>query len=288
MQWDALAVYAAVAEAESFTRAAERLGLPKSTVSRQVAALEADLGVRLLHRTTRRVTPTPAGRRLLDHVAPHVAALARVAAGDLEDEATGTLRITTVPDLGVAVLADVVARYAVLHPGVRVEARLTLEVVDLVAEGFDLALRVTSGPLPDSPHLTASRVGTLRMGLFASPRHLARAGTPRDVGELAAHDLVGSSPPLGGVDLPPPRIVGDTNEFIRAVVRAGGGVGVLPTFVAAADVASGELVRVLPAWHVWTGTLWVVTPQGGRVPRRVAAFRELLGEVLRRGIGGEA
>ncbi|MCK6518210.1 LysR family transcriptional regulator, partial [Myxococcota bacterium] len=114
MRWDLLAVFTAIAETESFTRAAERLGLPRSTVSRQLSALEDELGARLMHRTTRRVTLTPAGRRLLEQVGPHVTALAALAPGDLEDGPAGTLRITTTPDLGSAILSEVVARYTLL------------------------------------------------------------------------------------------------------------------------------------------------------------------------------
>lgn len=282
MRWDLLAVFAAVAETESFTRAAERLGLPRSTVSRQVLALEEELGARLMHRTTRRVTLTPAGRRLLEQVGPHVTALGKVAPGDLDEGPAGTLRITTTPDLGSALLAEVVARYTLLHPGVKVEARLTLRLVDLVGEGFDLALRAGAKSLPDSPHLSASRVGTLQLGLFAAPRYLARAGTPRSIEELAGHDLVSFSEAVTIEGLPPPRVLCDDTAFVRGVLRAGGGLGALPTFFADQDLATGALVRVLPDWNVWTGKVWLVTPHAAHPPRRVVVFKELLQEMLQR------
>lgn len=284
MRWDLLAVFTTVAETESFTRAAERLGLPRSTVSRQISALEDELGARLLHRTTRRVSLTPAGRRLLDQVGPHVTALGKVAPGDLEDGPAGTLRVTTTPDLGSALLAEVVARYTLLHPGVKVEARLSLQLVDLVGEGFDLALRAGAKSLPDSPHLSASRVGTLQLGLFASPRYLARAGTPKTVEELAGHDLVSFSGAITAEGLPPPRVLCDDTAFVRGVLLAGGGLGPLPTFFAEQDRANGALVRVLPDWTVWTGKVWLVTPHAAHPPRRVVAFRELLHQMLYRNI----
>jgi DNA-binding transcriptional LysR family regulator len=283
MRWDLLAVFTAVAETESFTRAAERLGLPRSTVSRQILSLEDELGARLMHRTTRRVTLTPAGRRLLEQVGPHVTALGKVAPGDLDEGAAGTLRITTTPDLGSALLAEVVARYTILHPEVKVEARLGLHLVDLVGEGFDLALRAGAKSLPDSPHLSASRVGTLQLGLYASPRYLRRAGTPTAVAELAGHDLVSFSGAVTAEGLPPPRVLCDDTAFVRGVLRAGGGLGPLPTFFAEEDLATGALVRVLPDWNVWTGKVWLVTPHTAHPPRRVAEFRALLQETLQRG-----
>ncbi|MCK6521617.1 LysR family transcriptional regulator [Myxococcota bacterium] len=282
MRWDLLAVFTAVAETESFSRAAERLGLPRSTVSRQVLALEEELGARLLHRTTRRVTLTPAGRRLLEQVGPHVSALGKVAPGDLDEGPAGTLRITTTPDLGSALLSEVVARYTILHPGVKVEARLTLRLVDLVGEGFDLALRAGATSLPDSPHLSASRIGTLQLGLFASPRYLARAGTPKTIEELGSHDLVSFSEAVTVEGLPPPRVLCDDTAFVRGVLRAGGGLGPLPTFFADQDLATGALVRVLPDWTVWTGKVWLVTPHAAHPPRRVVVFKELLQEMLHR------
>lgn len=280
---DAFAIFAAVAETGSFTRGAARVGMPKSSVTRAIAALEEELGERLLQRTTRTVTITPAGRKLLEQVRPHVTALARIGAGEPEDDVSGTLRVTTLPELGAAVLAEVVTRYTLEHPRVRVEAFLTVEVVDLVAEGYDFALRATSArTLPDSPHLTVSRLGSISLGMYASPAYFARAPVPRRTEELAAHDLVGLTSPAFMQQFGPLRIVANDMPFARAVIRAGGGIGVLPVHTAAGDVADGALLRVLPDWTAGTGHVWAVTPHGRRPPKRVTAFRAMLTEALAR------
>jgi DNA-binding transcriptional LysR family regulator len=204
----------------------------------------------------------------------------RVTAGDLDGGTSGTLRITTSPDIAVAVLPNVITRYATLHPRVRVEAQLTFAMVDLVAEGVDLALRITAHRLPDSAHLTAARVGKVQLGLYAAPRYLARAGTPRTVAELVSYDLVGLEGPGATNDFGPRRIAADDGAFVHAVLRAGGGIGVLPTYLAREDLATGTLVRVVPEWTSATGTVWLLTPHGKRPPRRVTAFREVLVEAL--------
>lgn len=281
MNLDALATFAAVADTGSFTRGAERVGLPKSSVSRQIAALEKELGTRLMHRTTRRLTLTPAGRVLLARVSPHVAALTRVTAGDLDDGTSGTLRITISPDFAAAVLPGVIVRFATLYPRVRVEARLTMATVDLIGEGLDLALRITARGLPDS-HLKAMRLGTVRLGLYAAPRYLARAGTPRTIDELGSYDLVGLHGPGALKEFGPLRIAADDGPFVHAVLRAGGGIGVLPTYLVSDDLTNGTLVRVLPEWTSGIGTVWLVTPHDRRPPKRVAAFRELLVEAIAR------
>jgi DNA-binding transcriptional LysR family regulator len=281
MKWDALAVFAAVAEMESFTRAGARLGLPKSTVSRAVSELEGDLRARLFHRTTRRVRLTPAGRALFDQVGAHVTALARAATpADPDAAPSGTLRITTVPDVGAAVVAEAVARFVAIHPAVRVDVRLSHVLLDLVGEDIDVALRVTRAALPDTSHLTARRLGAIRLKVYASPRYLARAGTPRSVDDLDQHTVVAFGPmTLPGVS---PRIVADDVTFTHAVVRAAGAIGVLPTFLGDPDVAAGLLVRVVPDWTAWTGTAWFVTPHGRAPPARVVAFREVLLDLLAR------
>lgn len=281
MMWDALAVFAAVADARSFTAGARRLGLPKSTVSRQVSTLEEELDAQLLYRTTRSVRLTPAGRRLLDRVGPHVAALGRVHPGDLSSQPEGVLRITSVPDLGTTVLSEVVARYVTLYPRVKVETAFTVDVVDLIADGFDLALRVAGKALPDDPHLQARRVGSIRMGLYASQLYLNRAGSPSCVEELRDHTVFS----LGGgqrlIDLSiPARVASDDVGFISAALRTGAGIGVLPDLMAREQVSAGLLQRVLPEVTLWTGQVWLVTAQSRTPPPRVTAFTELVHSVL--------
>ena len=298
MDLDLLATFDAVARTASFTAAARALGAPKSSVSRGVARLEADLGVQLLFRTTRKVSLTAAGLALHERVAPLLRQLS-AAVGSLperEEEPSGELRVTAPVDLGVLFLAEVVARYTARHPGVSVSLHLTGRVVDLVGEGFDVALRVAPR-LADST-LVVRRVAPVVVQLFASPLYLARRGTPRTEADLAQHDWVAfrSGPQrlriatpreaIGGE--PRARIVADDLLFVRDAVRAGAGVGLLPTFVAEPDVLAGTLVRVVPRHERTAGWLHLVTPAARQVPRKVAAFRELVVELLRSRAGPRA
>ena len=177
----------------SFTAAAKALGLPKSSVSRSVAQLEQDLGVRLLHRTTRKLHLTDAGTAFHDRVARALADIdeATSAASDLQRELRGTIRVTAPVDLGVWAVAGIVARFTKKHPTVGVEVRLSSRVVDLMTEGFDLAVR--AGKLRDQS-LIARRVGALEMGLYASRKYLARRGTPKSLDELRASIVCFSTP----------------------------------------------------------------------------------------------
>jgi DNA-binding transcriptional LysR family regulator len=290
MSLDLLAVFEAVARTKSFSAAARELGLPKSSVSRAVARLEADLRAQLLFRTTRQVSLSPAGTALYDRVTPLLASL-RTALADVperEEEPSGTLRVTAPVDLGVLFLAEVMTRYTARHPAVSVDLHLTGRVVDLVAEGFDVALRVAT-KLADSS-LVARRAAPIVLRLFASPLYLARRGTPRSEGELDGHDWVvfrsgpqrlqvaasrrAPAPPQG-------RIVCDDLLFVRDAVRAGAGIGLLPAFMADADAASGALVRLLPRFEQPAGHLHIVTRPARHVPRKVTAFRDLVLELLR-------
>ncbi len=282
MDLNRLQIFAAVAESASFSAAAEKLGLPKSSVSREVARLEEDTGVRLLHRTTRKVALSTDGAALYERVSPLLAALASAAALPArEDEPAGVLKVTTTADLGAAVLAEIAARFTGRYPEVRIEVVITNRVVDLVAEGIDVGLRVSLGQLRDSA-LAARRLGTLSMELYASPQYVARRGAPRSLADLAEHDRIG----FPGVRLfeegPPPRISADDMFFVRECLRADAGIGILPTFLAESDLLSGALVRVLPEWVSESGTVWFVYPGGSHAPAKVTAFRDFVADALRR------
>ncbi len=288
MDLNLLGVFDAVARTSSFSAAAKELGIPKSSASRAVARLEAELGVQLLFRTTRRVSLSAAGTALYDRVTPLLRAM-KDALGELperEEAPSGTLRVTAPVDVGVLFLAEVVTRYTARHPAVSVDLHLTGRVVDLVGEGFDVALRVASR-LADSS-LVVRRAAPIVLYLYASPLYLARRGTPRTEGELDAHDWVAfrSGPqhlrvpgaPAAGRSA---RIVCDDLLFLRDTVRAGAGVGLLPAVLAEPDVAAGSLVRIVPRLERQAGHLHIVTPGAKHVPRKVTAFRDLVLEVLK-------
>jgi DNA-binding transcriptional LysR family regulator len=254
--------------------------------------LEAAVGARLFHRTTRKVSTSTAGAALYDRVVPALLALEGSLADlpDRQELPSGTLRVTSTVDLGNAILAEAAARFTARYPDTQVEVRLGNDVVDMIREGIDLALRVSSRPLRDST-LVARKVGTLNFQLYAAPSYLLRRGTPRTATDLRQHEWVasyraGQETVLGrqlakiAADARQ-RIVGDDMSFIREAIKAGGGVGALPTFIADGDVAAGTLVRVLPGWTGQTGTVYVVQASRKHTPPKVVAFRELLGEILR-------
>jgi DNA-binding transcriptional LysR family regulator len=262
----------------SFSVAARHLGVPRSTISRAVAALEEDTGVRLFHRTTRAVSTTPAGLALFERVGPLLASLDRSLAdlSDAFEEPSGTLRITTTVDLGATLLAEAVARYTARHPAVQIEVNLSGAVVDLVRERFDLAVRFAMGKL-ESSTLVARRLGTVRFEFYASPAYMARKGAPKNESDLASHDLVGLRRGQR-----PARTICDDKLFAREVARAGGGIAMLPAYLAAEDVADGRLVRILPNLAQTVGAVFLVLPSQKLVPRRVSLFRDLLLEQIRR------
>jgi DNA-binding transcriptional LysR family regulator len=269
--------FAAVHQAGSFSTAAKRMGVPRSTLSRAVSALEEGTRVRLFQRTTRTVTTTAAGLALFERIAPSLASIERSLADlpDALEAPTGVLRLTTTVDLGTTLVAPVVAQFEARHPDVRVEVQLGGAVVDLVKERFDLALRFAPGKLASST-LVARRLGEVRFQYFASPGYLARRGTPRSEAELAAHDLIA----LPGSKRPA-RTTCDDKMFARELARAGGGIALLPSYLAAEDLTAGRLVRVLPGHSAVSGAVYLVQPSQKQVPRRVALFREVLLERLR-------
>jgi DNA-binding transcriptional LysR family regulator len=288
MDLNHVAAFVRVVQEGSFTAAAKALGLPKSSVSRSIAQLEQDLGVRLLHRTTRKLHLTDAGSAFHTRVARALTDIdeAAATAADLQRELRGPIRITAPVDLGVSAIASIVARFVRKHPNVSIDVRLTSRIVDLVAEGFDLAVRA---PAVRDPSLVARHVGDLHLGLYASSRYVAKRGTPTKLAELDAHDCVlfrsdaGNLPwrlthTSGAEQVVELRgaIAGDDISFVKKVVLAGGGIALLPCFYASREEEQGKLVRVLPEWRAARSALYVVYPSARYVPQRVIAFRELL------------
>jgi DNA-binding transcriptional LysR family regulator len=294
MDLNHVATFVRVVEEGSFTAAARALGSPKSSVSRSVAQLEKDLGVRLLNRTTRKLHLTDAGVAFHKRVAQALGEISEATnrTADLQRELRGEIRVTAPVDLGVWAIASIVTRFVRKHPGVSVDVRLSARVVDLVAEGFDLAVR--AGQIRD-PSLVARRVGDLQLGLFASSKYVARRGRPATPAEVAAHDCIGLRSESGTLNwrltstageeteiVPRGALTADDLSFIKKVVLAGGGVALLPLFFCAREVKSGKLLRLLPEWRLVGSNLHVVYPSGRYVPHRVIALRDyIVGELAR-------
>ena len=273
-------VFLAVAESSSMSGAARKLGMPKSSVSRGIGSLEESLDLQLFHRTTRQLSLTSAGTAFYERARGAMRAV-QEALGSIpeqEEEPSGTLRLTVPVDLGLTFMPELVARFLARYPGVQLDVRVTNRTVDLVAEGFDLALRM-GNKLADSS-LVARRMTLLEAQAFAAPSYLSRRGTPRTVEELAAHDWAVfrvRPPPIAPKAI---RLECDDFMFLREALRAGVGIGVMPSFVAADDVATGKLVRVVPRWSEAGGSMFLVHPQSQHLPRKVIAFRDFLKEFL--------
>ncbi|MDZ4255957.1 MAG: LysR family transcriptional regulator, partial [Sulfuritalea sp.] len=182
-----LLIFARVAEAGSFSRAAERIGLPKSTVSRRIAFLEEQLGERLMLRTTRRLTLTEFGLQLLEHARQVAAEVDAVKALSEYRQArpSGRLRVSMPNDFATQLLTDMLAAFIALHPAVSLELDLSPRRVDLLGENFDLAVRI--GDLPDDTLLAARRIAVIPGGLYAAPSYLAERGDPASPEELDSH-----------------------------------------------------------------------------------------------------
>lgn len=276
-----LAIVARVVEARSFTGAARAMGLSKSAVSARVARLEARLGVRLLRRTTRRLSLTEAGLALHAQAARVVAAAdeAAAAAEGAGGAPRGVLRITAPAAFSALYLAPVLAELLQAHPALAVELDVSDRLVDLVGEGFDAAIRLTR---PADSTLVARKLAPDRLVVVAAPAYLARAGTPRASADLARHNCLRSAhisasgewgfrnvgagrPGAGNL------VVGDAS-VLREAARAGLGLALLPSSLVARELASGALVTVLPGFPRRELALHVVHPHQRQVPPKVRAL----------------
>lgn len=276
------AIFVKVVDEGGFTAAARALELPKSSVSRAVSLLEAELGAQLLRRSTRSMSLTEAGAAFYERASRGLSMLneAREAVVELESHLRGAVRITAPVDTGVWMLAPIVASFVERHPAVQLDVVLTGRVVDLVEEGFDLALR--AGPIRDE-RLVARRLPTLGFALYASPAYLERHGAPERVADLASHRCVLFRAPGGrttwtmhgpggeeSVEVHGP-VSAEDYSFAVQLVAAGVGIGLLP--IPVANRAQG-LERILPKHSAPGGVLHLLHASGRYLPRRVAALRD--------------
>ena len=296
-----LLIYARVADAGSFSKAAERLGLPKSTVSRRVAVLESQLGERLMVRSTRQSTFTEFGLQLLEHarlVATEVDAVA-----DLTEsrhaQPSGRLRVSMPGELGVLLLDQTLAEYNRRYPAVQMEVDLSPRRVDLLAEGFDLAVRV--GKLHNEATLAARKIATLSNGLYASPAYLAAHGTPHTPEDLANHcgllilrnnneyqnwNLQRGEQQWEGT--PKAAFAANSPGLLVRLASAGNGIAAVSDRFVDDRVASGQLCRVMQDWQLPGHEVWAVFPGRRLLQPKTRAFMDMLQEALRPASGGTA
>jgi DNA-binding transcriptional LysR family regulator len=278
-----LSVFVALVRAGSFTAAAEVLGMTKAMVSQHIARLESELGVTLLSRSTRRMTLTEAGSTFhaacLRILAEAEAAIAQVGQGQAKP--SGTLRLTATGDYGTAVVAPALADFLRTHPDIQADLVLTDHMSDLIAERFDMAIRM--GWLRDS-NLRSARLGSFRQLMVASPAYVARRGEPRVVTDLASHDWVALAllaTPLRWTFTAPDgsrrtvrmRPVAQANNVTatHALVRHGAGVSVLPDYLVTDDIRDGRLVVLMAQYSLPDCGIYAVYP-GRQPPAKVRAF----------------
>ncbi|MBP8310041.1 MAG: LysR family transcriptional regulator [Burkholderiaceae bacterium] len=289
-----MALFVEVARAMSFRRAADAIGVPNSTLSRRVSALEKAIGLRLLHRTTRKLELTEAGliyfercKRIVDE-----ARLAHEQLGDLLAQPTGVLRASLPVEFATVYLAPLIAEFARRHPGMRFEFDLTPRRVDLVSEPFDVAIRI--GESPDSG-LIARLLASLPTHLYASPGYLERAGVPEQPSDLAHHECLGFRPAramvwrlartdgAAAVDVEVGgRIQLNSVGMMRSLATLDMGVTVLADAMAADDVASGRLHRVLADWQGPPAPVYAIT-ETRLLPAKTQRFIEFLRAELGQG-----
>jgi DNA-binding transcriptional LysR family regulator len=294
MNYRLLEAFVAVVRHESYTSAAKQLGLPKSTLSRYVTELEQNLGVHLLNRTTRRVSVTSAGTALYERIVPLMSQLENSLAEMPErvGDVSGTLRVTTSVDFGVTVLASLIEEFLRQFPKISVELHVTNSAVDLVKDGFDVAVRMVSRKLMDST-LRVRKVGHVHLYLVTSTKYLEQSGPirhPRDLEDrrwvrFASMGTVRFDGPSGSVKLlPKGNLVLDDMLAVREAVRHGAGLGFLPSFVLrSTSTTDDELVHVLPKWQTPGTDICVLWPSSHYTPPKVIAFVEFLSSRLKQG-----
>lgn len=286
-----LRVFEKVASLRSFSAASRALALPKSSVSRSVARLEAELGTRLLQRTTREVVLTEPGTLLRERCTDILARVGETIddVGNLRAVPRGQLKVTAGIGFGLNVLSELLPRFLERYPEVDVSLELTSRSVDLVAEGVDVALRI--GPMPDS-QLVAKRLGTMQRYLCAAPAYLRRRGSPRTLDDIRGQDVV----EMPGADGRPrawtftnesgetvriavqPRLSVNEAVTIHHLVLNGAGLGVLSGYLCAPDVEAGHLVRLFPGWTMPALEVSAVFPSNRELSPTVRAFVDFLRE----------
>ncbi len=285
-RWSAMEAFVRVVEAGSFVGGAERLGISTSSLSRLIAELEQHLGARLLNRTTRRLSLTESGQSYYERCVALLAELAEAeaVAGEATAKPSGTLRLTCSYNMAEQRVAPAVASFADRYPDVKFEVIVSDRVVDLIEEGFDLAIRV--GPV-GSDRLVARRLGSMRLVLAASPDYLKRRGAPQAPQDLVDHNALtyayAATPRLWhftdarGNEYEAKdsgTLHANSGDALRAAAVAGLGILCEPDFLLAAALARGELVPLLADYQTRGGEIWAVYPSRRHLSLKVRLFVE--------------
>jgi len=290
-EFGAIPVFVAVVESGGFSAAARVLGISKSAVSKRINRLEAHLGLRLIYRTTRKLSLTEAGERYFNHAveAMRAAGQAEDAVTQLQGEPQGQLRISSPMSFGRLHIAPMIPKLLQRYHKLQIDLVMDDRKVDLVAAGFDVAIRAQSGAMPDST-LIARKLAPLRQVLCASPDYIHRRGLPLAPGDLSGHNCVlysyssdasewilqdeGSSQTVqvsGNYQV-------NNSEALLEALRQGMGIGRLPTFVAGPDLLSGRLVKLFEPYNIPDHAFYAVFPQREYLPAKVRAFLDFASE----------
>ncbi len=288
-KFQGMQLFTRVVDAGSFTAAAEGLGISRALASKLIQTLEDSLGVRLLNRTTRRVSLTDAGRNYYQRVSEILAQLAEAEAeaAELQLEPRGRMRVSAPISFSVLHLAPAFSEFQRRYPRVELELELSDRLVDLVEEGFDLAIRI--GKLADST-LVARRIAPACLVMVASPDYLKRAGTPNEPTDLSMHNFMIYTLATRRDEIALERngettttrirgnLLVNNGDFIAAAAVEGHGISVLPTFIVADLLKRGELVRVLDSWIVPPIAIHAVYAQTRSLPAKTRALIDFLVE----------
>lgn len=280
--------FVSVVDQGGFTSAANRLGVSKSAISKSVAALESRLGARLLNRTTRRVSPTEIG---LNYYERAKKVLGDASAADdmvaaMQSSPRGELKLSMPVSFGQRFMTHVISRFLADHPDVSIDTHLSDSFVDLIANGYDLAVRI--GALPDSS-LRARKIAETRPIIVASPDYLVQRGTPRSIDDLGGHDLLYYSVLSSGnywkvvsrsgeerLIRSSGRLTANNGDILKDAAVTGLGIGILPCFFVAEDLAAGRLVAVLEDTPQPPIGIHVVYPPGLYIQPKTRAFIDFL------------
>ena len=282
-------LFVAVVESGSYSRAAERLNITKSAVSKRISQLEDELGIRLIQRTTRHISLTEAGERYYEYVSQALAFAQQGvdAVAELQGEPRGKLKITAPMSFGVRHIAPFLTEFLQRYPHIELDLQFEDRMVDLVSEGYDLAIRI--GHLTDS-NLIAKRLVTCHSVLCASPEYLAQHPAPTEPADLTHHNCIKYSYFRGGSEwtfcksnkefkvLPKGNMSVNNSEAIRRVLLSGLGIGQLPTFIVGKDVQEKRLVPIMSPYALPVHAVYAVYPVRKHLPQKVSLFIEFLNE----------
>ncbi|WP_066656568.1 MULTISPECIES: LysR family transcriptional regulator [unclassified Sphingomonas] len=289
--FEAWAIFACVVEHRSFSGAASAIGVSKATVSKAIARLEAQLGTALFHRTSRRLTLTDSGTALAERAGRILAEAqaAEEAAIDSAKAPSGLVRIAAPITFGIRFVADAIAELIAEHPGIQIDLRLSDARVDIVADGFDIALRIAD--LPDSS-LRARRLCPIKARVVAAPSYLAQHGTPRHPADLAHHACFLYANAIGAWQFrkadgeeaavrPAGPLTTDNGDAMMPALLAGLGIARLPDFIIDRELAEGRLVEILADWSPMNVALHLLTPPSTLRPARVELVIDFLSQRFR-------